>query len=761
MADLKTLFSKQAQMPFRDASGADVKNGTVEDLLSDPISEDDEISELKISSSSLVGQHARKRLFWKDSQGPSADAMSASQRFLMPPRPGASAPPDDDLRPWCERFGPRNLDELAVHKKKVADVRKWLQEVMSRHLRQRLLILKGAAGSGKTTTLRLLASEMGWELLEWKNPTGNAATGFVSSSAQFDEFLGRGGKFGALEVEGSASSAPLSSCTPPHECARKIIMIEEFPNTFSRSSSALTSFRNSILQYLKVHTPSLAAFGQQSPQEPIRPVVLVISEALLSTTSAAADSFTAHRLLGPEILRHPGVGMIEFNAIAPSFLAKALELVVQKEARKSGRRRTPGPQVLARLGEIGDIRNAISSLEFLCLKGDQEADWGAKVAFTKQKKSAKEGIALTRSEEDSLELISQREASLGIFHAVGKVVYNKRGDGPSPNPTEELPAYLAQQSRPKRSEVLVESLIDEIGTDTHTFVSALHENYILSCESTGPMDLSTNMDYVNDCIEVLSRSDILCPAHGALNTSRGGLAAQDWSSQLLRQDEIMFNVAVRGMLFSLPNPVRRKSAPAGKGRDGFKMFYPASLKLWRAREEVEGLVDVWSSRLLKGDEELGTRQLTDGASVFRPSQAACETTWMQRRMQRHHTASAQGTEHTSSSDGRGGVLISLGSAARREMLLERLPYMALIARARRTSASRLRDLERVVAFSGVAADEDEDEAEEEAATGETWATDRPWEEGSPRKRDVGISKSGAASGMLASKLVLSDDDIED
>ena len=34
-------------------------------------------------------------------------------------------------RPWADRYGPANLEELAVHRKKVADVQKWLGEVLS------------------------------------------------------------------------------------------------------------------------------------------------------------------------------------------------------------------------------------------------------------------------------------------------------------------------------------------------------------------------------------------------------------------------------------------------------------------------------------------------------------------------------------------------------------------------------------------------------------------------------------------------------
>ncbi|KAL6886531.1 Rad17 domain-containing protein [Trichoderma longibrachiatum] len=778
-ADLKMLFSKQAQKATRPA--ADRRTEPIDDLISDPISDDDddEISERQASSSSLVGQHVRKRL--KGTSGAELPVLSGSltmsQRFLKPSRQAAIDASNDDLRPWSERFGPRNLDELAVHKKKVTDVRRWLEDVMGGRMRQRLLILKGGAGTGKTTTVRLLAKDMGCEILEWKNPAGNAVNGFVSASSQFEDFLGRGGKFGALDLEDAEPfSTPASSSKPsqsqqPGSNGKKIILIEEFPNTFSRSSTALSSFRRTILQYLATQTPSLPMFGHQRPVEPITPVVLVISETLLTTTSASADSLTAHRLLGPEILRHEGVGLIEFNPIAPSLLAKALEVIVQKESRKSGRRRTPGPLVLKRLGEIGDIRSAISSLEFLCLKGDQDADWGSKVTFAKQKKGAKDGIALTRGEEESLEQISQREASLGIFHAVGKVVYNKRDEVPSNDPAEKLPSYLSQYSRPKPSQVSVDTLVDETGTDTHTFISALHENYVLSCEGTDPMDLSTPIDYVNECIEYLSLADLLSPSRDVFFGGRGGYGGTfggDSASHVLRQDEITFQVAVRGMLFSLPNPVKRKAWTMQKGGDAFKMFYPTSLKLWRTKEEIEGLIDVWSGKVLRGEAELPTRSIMDGASIFRRNQPSGvsssnqdqkPTTTKERECKEDARQNAEAARDSP-------PVPTLGSTARRELLLDRLPYMAQIARGRKVPGTRQKDLEKIVSFSGVnmALDEEEADVDDDGATGETWATDKPSEETSPRKKRVGIKIGGAGggvAGMLKQKLVLSDDDIED
>jgi len=668
--------------------------------------------------------------------------------------------------------------------------------VFAGRMRQRLLVLKGAAGSGKTTTLRMLARELRCEVLEWRNPANSfgviSGQGYQSAAAQFEEFLGRGGKFGQLDVESDGATPP--PMPPPsatngnglgREAEKRLILVEEFPNTFMRSSAGLTGFRNAIIQFLAANTPAMVGYGSSYNSEPVTPVVMVISETLLTTTSASADSFTAHRLLGPEILRHPGTGVIEFNPVAPTFLTKALELVVQKEARKSGRRRTPGPLVLQRLGEIGDIRNAISSLEFLCVKGDDEADWGSKVAFTKPKRGSKGVPALTKGEQDSLELVSQREATLGIFHAVGKVVYNKRSDYPAGSAeaaAETLPDYMAHLSRPKRSEVAVDALIDEIGTDTHTFISALHENYALSCEQSSPLDPNSSLDYINGCLDYLSDSDLLYPSSDIFFGGRGfggGYMGKDSGSHILRQDEMAFQVAVRGLLFSLPSPVKRQTHPTGRGGDAFKMFYPTYLKLWRSKEELEGLVDVWSTKMLKG-EDGGPGPPTqgfvkDGSSAFRKagstalpaSQAPSSTTRQADKPDAHSPPPP---------------LLSLGSAARQELLLERLPYMAHIARRRRCTfgTMRGRDLEKIVAFQGIGplgAGEDEGEdADEESGGGtggaDSWATDKPTEEGTPRKkRGLGSILSGRtgkgkseleeAASLPLQSLVISDDDIED
>lgn len=723
-------------------------------------------------------------------EGLLADADSAlkgSQRFLKAANGARSTPPpsqtvrleNEDTRPWNEKYGPVSLEELAVHKKKVADVRTWLSDVFNGSTRKRLLLLKGPAGSGKTTTISLLSKELGVEIHEWKNPTGSNASseGFVSVTAQFEEFVGRTGAFGSLAFDepGQTHQTQPTTSTPTPSRQRQLVLVEEFPNTFARASSAVQSFRSSVLNYLAASTPSATAFfaGKQDLDQPTTPIIMIISETLLSTNTAAADSFTAHRLLGPEVLTHPGVSVIEFNPIAPTFMTKALELVVLKEARKSGRKRSAGPQVIQRLSELGDVRSAVSSLEFLCIRGDKEGDWGGKITFAKTNRKASKDTPLTKMEQESLEMVTQRENTLGIFHAVGKVVYNKRVPEDHDKPLPQPPNWFPERRRSKASEVQIDTLIDELGTDIQTFIAALHENYVLSCNGA---DSEETMDSIEGCIDALSDADLLSTDR----FSTTGFSRRNFngtSADNLRQEEMCFQVGVRGLLYNLPSPVNRMAPPAGvmgaKGErtgSAFVMYWPASLRIWRQQEELGGLLDMWVSRLQRG--ELFTPG--NGVPMLDSSSGGVET-WKKSTPFGSRQSPSSSNTGTEQSEEVAPILLGSGGSARYELLLERLPYLKRILRKSSmpspSTATAIREIQRITSFTGsgmaLSADDQEDE-DDETGEQEQWATDRNGVESPKKKWNMIWSKKSAVDEALPSSvekdvknLVLSDDDIED
>ena len=621
--------------------------------------------------------------------------------------------------------------------------------------------MKGPSGAGKTATISTLAKAMDFELSEWRNPVGSeySSEGYSSMSAQFQEFVGRSGRFSRLQLTGDDERTEKLPAFDDKETEtrRKVILLEEFPNTFLSTSSAMQSFRSSILEYLAVNTPALKFILAKKHTDIVTPLVMVITENRLTTTTSARDSFTAHRLLGADILSHPGVSVIEFNPIASTLLTKALDLVVQKEARQSGRRRIPGPAVLKKLCEVGDIRSAIGSLEFLCLRGEDGDNWGGTVA-AKAKRGANSSIAITKLEKESLEMVTQRESTLGLFHAVGKVVYNKRDDV-----TEQLPQpphHIVEHTRTRVSQVSVEALMSEMGTDAETFVAALHENYVLSCEGT------SSIDVINDCIDTLSDSDLLGSPRGGrfgLSGEYGGPSFQGAASDSLRQDEICFQLAVRGLLFSLPYPVKRRAHPvsgkSGGKNDTYKMFYPTSMRLSRQMEEIDGYLDRWLDRLRAGASS--SKHLVSAGSKQFANIKAKDT----------HFNSNSGESNLQQADQEEIEPVRTNlNCTKAELLLERLPYITRIEQ-RSHASSMLLELEKMTQFRGIEALSgelsDEEDAEDPTPLAD-WTTDRPVDSKTGGSASLQHGQVGNEASTLVlpdeeevEKMYLSDDDIED
>ena len=537
---------------------------------------------------------------------------------------------------------------------------------------------------------------MDFEISEWRNPVGTefSSEGYRSMSAQFEEFLGRSSKFGGLELTGSVDDDAVvpspASDTEGRSTRRKVILMEDFPNTFQATSSILKAFRSSIVQFLATNTPSTGAMFSKETNlsDKITPVVMIITETRVDSTTAASDNFTAHRLLGADILGHPGVSTIDFNPIAPTLLSKALDLISKKESMQSGRRRVLRPSVLKRIGEVGDVRSAIGSLEFLCIQGEDGDDRGGKVA-SRTKKGADASSAIANSEEQALEVATQRESSLGLFHAVGRVVYNKRGDSIRDDPHAaslvQPPSHMLEHARLRVPQVSIDQLINETGTDTNTFVAALHENYVLSCEGTN------FIESLDGCLDALSDSDLLLSPQGHRFGDFGGRPFQGAASDSLRQDEIAFHLAVRGLLFALPDPVKRRAHPIagnnGGKNDTYKMFYPTSARLSRQADETESIVDAWRQQ--------------SKAGVFRSTPVKATST---------------NTE----------PVRSFLYCTKSELILERLPYITKLEQ--RKPSPHTSRLEKITQFHDISTrdnDISEDEDIDVAIPTMQWATDRP------------------------------------
>lgn len=139
---LDTYFSTGSNIHAVKSSGSQTSKISSavdeEDFIEDD-SFDEELQKLPISRNDIhkVHTHAQARPNTLTQKSSSRTLLSGSQVFRKlgngigksEKKENAVKLSDNDTRPWSDRYGPVSLEELAVHKKKVADVRDWLYNV--------------------------------------------------------------------------------------------------------------------------------------------------------------------------------------------------------------------------------------------------------------------------------------------------------------------------------------------------------------------------------------------------------------------------------------------------------------------------------------------------------------------------------------------------------------------------------------------------------------------------------------------------------
>lgn len=470
---------------------------------------------------------------------------------------------DIEDRLWVDIYEPTTEAELAVHVRKVEDVRRWLVEAFdggpSGKLKKyrRILALTGPAGTGKTSTIRVLAREMGFDILEWRNSVGEAFSGFDASSShastgqsqhpnnhdqdfeslftKFEAFLNRATNCQSIfsHSTSGSSSKSASQSAKPSPPQRRIVLLEDLPNILHAQTQA--SFH-----------ASLKALVDSSPSSPPVPVIIVVSNAGMRG-EANDDRMTSgggwgrdkeqvvdvRTVLSKDLLGGPYVTQIMFNPIAPTLLRKALQALLQTHFASHPRGMSaPSNDVLNITVESanGDIRSAIMAMQFACV-------------VQLPSKSKRKGTKLV------LESVTRREQSLVLFHLMGKVLYNKRkGDPPNPSATAKdlakerdidallkdppkLPPHLEEHER-RCSRVDVDTLYADSPIDSSLFSLYIHQNYTQFC---------TEMEEAEGVADWLSWVD-----------SSGGEA---W----YQANPHRFHLLTLGTLHSLPSPVPRRS----------------------------------------------------------------------------------------------------------------------------------------------------------------------------------------------------------
>ncbi|KAI9465709.1 Rad17-domain-containing protein [Lactarius psammicola] len=451
--------------------------------------------------------------------------------------PAPEENPDDRL--WADKYEPRSLGDLAVHKRKVDDVRRWLVEAFSeqgRSERRRLLILTGPAGSGKTATLRVLAQEMNFEIIEHKTHVNTVqASTFTREPSTSDTpdafatFLARAGAYTSIFTS----------------ARQKLVLVEDLPNILH------PTVRARFHDALRAHVERGSS---------VAPVVLVVSDAGLCVEASSSGSSSRDVVIDARTVVPPGFPAhcfteIRFNTIAPTLLASALKRVTALANVRLSQ------SILNSVieGAGGDVRSAIMTLEFTCAR---PASW---------KQSS-------RSNVGSIISMTQKENALLLFHLIGKIMYNKRKGDPHPNSASAkdisreraldrtlndpppLPPWLTTEER-RTSRVDVDLLYASTPVDASLFGLYVHQNYTQYCSS---------LEQCSSLIDNLSWTDANNP--------------ENWYDA----NPHAFHIQALGSLHSLPSPVPRT---------GQRIFKPAFFGSLQKQESARDALDRTSNWL--------------------------------------------------------------------------------------------------------------------------------------------------------------------
>ncbi|CAN1757851.1 Cell cycle checkpoint protein RAD17 [Linum perenne] len=420
---------------------------------------------------------------------------------------------------WVDKYAPRTLEDLAVHKKKVEEVQRWFEDkmnVLKGSSASNVLIITGPAGVGKSATIHVLASHFGARLYEWNTPIPttwlehlhSADTGirYTSKLDEFVNFVEKIRKYGLL---------PTSTCKVLKESF--VLLIDDLPLVNGRIP--FEKLQNCLL--LLTRTAQV-------------PTVIVVSESG-KADSADQASRTLEELQSS--VESAGACKVAFNPITHNSMKKALTRICLQEHCNN----VSVAQIdLIAKASGGDIRHAITSLQLFCVKSDSKAIVSlpsANLSCSYLKAGDIDDLV------NGVSLLFGKDETLSLFHALGKFLHNKRGA--EVTVALDQAAYLVQEKFyrfPLQMEA-PEKVLCQAHGQARPIADFLHENILdfISDEA---------MDDASDVTAYLSDADML------LSSFRGQLARYNEAENILQSAAA--SVACRGVLFGNAHPSPRR-----------------------------------------------------------------------------------------------------------------------------------------------------------------------------------------------------------
>ncbi|KAL1820591.1 hypothetical protein ACET3Z_015460 [Daucus carota] len=412
---------------------------------------------------------------------------------------------------WVDKYRPQSLEELAVHKKKVEEVRKWFEERLNRAKQENYnhaLLITGQTGIGKSETVRVIASHLGAILCEWKTPTPtiwqehvhNSGSGirYTSKLDEFENFVERVRKYGLIP------SSDRKGSQKTH-----ILLIDDLPVISGKVSyERLRSCLHLLVQSIRIPT------------------------AIIVTDCGQSDSADYSMRCWEELqlsIQSAGGCKVAFNPVTVNSIKKTLSRICREEHKTV----TAEQNDLIAKASGGDIRHAILSLQYFCLKPNPMLSL-----------SLSDGTP-TYSEErskmyDGNSLPFGRDETLSLFHALGKFLHNKRAPQNSVVSDKDTFCLKEQFIRLPLNMDAPEKVLCQAHGQAKTVTDFLHENVLDFINEEAINDAWTVSSYLSDADTLLA--------------SLNGLLLRNYEASNIVQSAAA-SVAARGVLFGNTHPL--------------------------------------------------------------------------------------------------------------------------------------------------------------------------------------------------------------